>query len=66
MTWKPIEEAPKDGSKILAISPDWLGPVIIYWNDMDFWAFEDDYLYEFLPESMTHYIEIPSYEGIFK
>lgn len=53
--WKPIETAPKDGTKVLASRHDYLWPEVVYWQEYDaetreetgedgYWAFAGELL----------------------
>lgn len=55
--WRPIEEAPKDGARILAWSPQWSAPATVQWYG-SFWSFS--YGMGALKHQPTHFQPLPT------
>lgn len=58
-TWRPIENAPKDETSILATKGDVLGgfPQVVYWLNGK-WRVDDANI-EYHPEFFTHWMPLP-------
>ena len=40
--WKPIESAPKDGSRVLVWHPDYCAPITAQWYGSEGWKMDSD------------------------
>jgi hypothetical protein len=64
-SWQPIETAPKDGTRILALTE--IGITIIHWGRVEPFGTEDEWTtdsvgpgYSFGPERVTHWMPLPA------
>lgn len=63
--WLPIENAPRDGTRILAWSPDWMHVVIAWWREnprvrRSWFTITDEYDdYDLEDEQPTHWQPLP-------
>ena len=59
MTWQPIKTAPKDGRRIIAATPSYTEPLILYWMELNglaaWWDWDlDSYI------DVTHWMPLPA------
>lgn len=60
MEWKPIETAPKDGTKFLSYEKAWNEYIVCYWDRSSFMAISIDQFGCNEPVEPTHWMPLPT------